>query len=239
MRRASEMVPLRVARLTCGPASASCDSGYRPCAHFLKVSGRVHVPGLREASRCRSRRVTWTNGRRLAFVATAVSSLFAQAMLVRYTRDAPPQDRAWAIALALFALASAALATGTSTGWDHGTFRVFYLLGAVLNVPWLALGTVYLLCAGADGPPSRAVGWSSASPGSRRACCSAPRWTRSHGTAIPVGKDVFGALPRVLAAVGSGVAAVVIFVRRGRARRCASPVTPAFPATAAWPAPTA
>jgi len=30
------------------------------------------------------------------------------------------------------------------------------------------------------------------------------------GTSIPVGKDVFGALPRVLAAVGSGVAAVVI-----------------------------
>jgi hypothetical protein len=31
-----------------------------------------------------------------------------------------------------------------------------------------------------------------------------------HGTAIPVGKDVFGALPRILAAAGSGVAAVVI-----------------------------
>ncbi len=31
-----------------------------------------------------------------------------------------------------------------------------------------------------------------------------------HGTAIPVGKDVFGALPRVLAAVGSGVGAIVI-----------------------------
>ena len=31
-----------------------------------------------------------------------------------------PQHRAWAIALAMFALASAALATGTSTGWDNG-----------------------------------------------------------------------------------------------------------------------
>ena len=30
-----------------------------------------------------------------------------------------------------------------------------------------------------------------------------------HGTAIPVGKDVFGALPRILAAVGQ---------RRGRGR---------------------
>ena len=83
----------------------------------------------------------------LAFVAVVVSSLFAQAMLVRYTADHQPQHRAWAIALAMFALASVALATGTSTGWDNGTFRVFYLLGAVVNVPWLAMGTVYLLVA--------------------------------------------------------------------------------------------
>src|SRR4029078_5630677 len=33
-----------------------------------------------------------------------------------------------------------------------------------------------------------------------------------HGTAIPVGKDVFGVLPRALAAVGSGVGATVIIV---------------------------
>ena len=56
-----------------------------------------------------------------------------------------PHQGAWTFALALFALASAALATAASTGWDRGTFRAFYLLGAVLNVPWLALGTVYLL----------------------------------------------------------------------------------------------
>ena len=76
---------------------------------------------------------------------TAVATLFAQATLVRFTRDHRAQDRAWTIALAMFALASAALATGVSTGWDNGTFRVFYLFGAVLCVPWLGLGTVYLL----------------------------------------------------------------------------------------------
>ena len=81
----------------------------------------------------------------LAFLATAVATLFFQATLVRATRDHRPQDRAWTIALGFTALASAALATGSSTGWDNGTFRVFYLLGAVLSVPWLALGTVYLL----------------------------------------------------------------------------------------------
>ena len=62
--------------------------------------------------------------------------------------------------MALVALASAALATGVSTGWDNGTFRVFYLLGGVLSVPWLALGTVYLLAPPAIGAGSNGS-WSS------------------------------------------------------------------------------
>jgi hypothetical protein len=144
----------------------------------------------------------------LAFVAVVVSTLFAQSMLVRYTADHRPQHRAWAIALAMFALASVALATGTSTGWDRGTFRVFYLFGAVLNVPWLAMGTVYLL---ASPQVARRVHWGLVlfSGFAAGVLVSAPM-AAVHGTGIPVGKDVFGALPRVLAAVGSGVAAVVI-----------------------------
>jgi len=81
----------------------------------------------------------------LAFVATAVGTLFAEATFKRWRQKRSPHEAAWTVALALFALASAALATGASTGWDRGVFRVFYLLGAVLNVPWLAMGTVYLL----------------------------------------------------------------------------------------------
>jgi hypothetical protein len=144
----------------------------------------------------------------MAFLATVISTLFAQSMLVRYTQRHKPQDRAWAIALAMFALASVALATGTSTGWDRGTFRVFYLFGAVLNVPWLAMGTVYLL---ASATVARRVHWGLVllSGFAAGVLLSAPM-ASVHGTAIPVGKDVFGALPRVLAAAGSGVAAIVI-----------------------------
>ena len=80
----------------------------------------------------------------LAFVATAVATLFAEATFKRWRQGRRPHEAAWTVALALFALASAALATGASTGWDRGVFRVFYLLGAVLNVPWLALGTLVL-----------------------------------------------------------------------------------------------
>lgn len=147
----------------------------------------------------------------LAFVATAVATVFAQATAVRWSRSRAPYQGAWTFALALFALASAALATGASTGWDDGTFRVFFLLGAILNVPWLALGTVYLLWGRTAGRRARdgllvftglAFGVMFATP--------------IHGAiapdgGIPVGSEHFDALPRVLAGVGSGVGAIVVF----------------------------
>jgi hypothetical protein len=147
----------------------------------------------------------------LAFLATAIATVFAQATGVRWSRTKAPQQGVWTFALALFALASAALAVGVSTGWDEGVFRVFYLLGAVLNVPWLALGTVYLLWGRTIGNRARA-GMLVFTGFAAGVVLSAP----IHGViaptgAIPIGKDHFDALPRVLAAVGSGVGAIVVF----------------------------
>lgn len=146
----------------------------------------------------------------LAFAATAISTLFAQATLVRYTRGRQPHQLAWTVALAMFALASIALALGVTTGWDDGTFRVFYLFGAILNVPWLALGTVYLLFGSAAG---RRCQWALVLVSGLAAgvLISAPMTGVVGSADIPVGKEVFGVLPRVLAVIGSGVGATVIF----------------------------
>src|SRR4029077_5343123 len=122
-------------------------------------------------------------------------TVFAQATGVRWSHSKAPHQAAWTFSLALFALASAALATGASTEWDEGTFRIFYLLGAILTVPWLALGTIYLLFGKPIGHRVRtvllvftglAIGVMLAAP--------------IHGTiapdgGIPVGKDHFGVLP--------------------------------------------
>jgi hypothetical protein len=147
----------------------------------------------------------------LAFLATAVATVFAEATFVRWRRKRSPHEAAWTVALALFALASAALATGTSTGWDRGTFRVFYLFGAILNVPWLGLGTIFLLLGERAGRRVRGVlvFLSGLAAG---VLLTAPIHGDLSGSAIPVGKEVFGVFPRVLAAVGSGLGAVVVFV---------------------------
>jgi hypothetical protein len=146
----------------------------------------------------------------LAFVATAIATLFAQATAVRWSRSRAPHQGAWSIALALFALASAALATGASTGWDKGTFRAFYLLGAVINVPWLALGTIYLLWGRAVGDRVRMAVLVFTGLG-LGAMLAAPMHGAITPDKIPVGKDVFDALPRALAGAGSGLGAVVVF----------------------------
>jgi hypothetical protein len=147
----------------------------------------------------------------LAFIATAIATVFAQATAVRWSRSRSPHQGAWTVALALFALASAALATGASTGWDEGTFRMFFLLGAVINVPWLALGTVYLLMGARIGNRVRAglLVFTGIGIG---VMLAAPIHGTIAATGIPVGKDHFDALPRALAGIGSGVGAIVVFV---------------------------
>jgi hypothetical protein len=146
----------------------------------------------------------------LAFLATAVATLFAEATLVRWTRGRQPYHGAWTISLAMFAAASAALATGASTGWDRGTFRAFYLFGAVLNVPWLALGTVYLLAGDRTARRVRTalLLFTGLAAG---VMLAAPMHGALPRTTIPVGKRVFGVLPRVLAAAGSGLGALIVF----------------------------
>ena len=116
-------------------------------------------------------------------------------------------------------------------GWSLATFRVFFLAGAVLNVPWLALGTVYLLAGERIGDrvpqlarPARGLAAASS--------CSPRRGRRVAATSCRPGKDVFGVAPRVLAAVG---------LRRRRAgdhrRRAVERVAPGAPtARRRWPA---
>jgi len=147
----------------------------------------------------------------LAATATVLACLFAMATFQRAAAGRGPHQWAWTVALVLFAAASAALALGVSTGWDTGTYKVFYLCGAILSVPWLALGTVFLLFGGAIG--RRVRGWLVFFSGLALGAVLLATVEPISGTGIPVGRDTFTqALPRVLAAVASGLGATVIIV---------------------------
>ena len=77
--------------------------------------------------------------------AAVVSAVFAGLVGAAWWRRRRPHLAAWAVALAMFALASAAAAIGVLDRWTPAWFRVYYLLGAIVNVPVLAVGTIYLL----------------------------------------------------------------------------------------------
>ncbi len=79
-----------------------------------------------------------------AAVATGVSALFAVTLLRRWWSRGRVSRALllWGIALTMFSIASAALLSGVIGGWTDAEFRVFYLFGGVLNVPWLALGSI-------------------------------------------------------------------------------------------------
>ena len=74
-----------------------------------------------------------------------VAAAFA-ASLVRSHRERPRLALVlWAIALAMYAVGSFAVAAGALRGFDATTFRVYWAFGAVLNVPFLAAGELDLL----------------------------------------------------------------------------------------------
>ena len=81
----------------------------------------------------------------LPIAATLVALAFGMHLLARAGRRRTWHESVWGVALLMFAAASGALVLGVADGWSSAEFRVYWLFGAVLNVPYLALGEVYLL----------------------------------------------------------------------------------------------
>jgi len=149
-------------------------------------------------------------GRTAVSVAAALVALaFAGSTFERWLARRRPHELAWSGALTLFVVAAGALAAGAGLGWNGPTFRVFYLFGAILDVPFLALGTVYLLGGRRVGDRAAlvvallgafAVG----------VVVTAPFTAPIPAHTLVQGSKVFGVLPRVLAGVASAGGAAVI-----------------------------
>jgi hypothetical protein len=157
----------------------------------------------------------------LAAAATLVALAFGAATFERFLDRRAGADRAarssapelaWSVSLAIFAVASVGLWLGAALGWSATSFRIFYGFGAIVVVPVLALGTVYLLAGRRAGHVS-SIGvallgaWALGVMTTVRVDAT----VRSYATGdIPRGSEVLGVLPRVLAAVASGVGATVL-----------------------------
>ena len=167
-------------------------------------------------------------------VAAAASAAFAVAVLRQYSARRRPYQLAWGVALSMFTVASLALMAGVVAGWSPVSFKLYYLFGAVLNVPWLALGTVELL----------------AGTAARRAYLAAltaftlvsvvlvalARVTAADlaGRLLPEGKEFLPVAVRALAVVGNTVGTLVVVggaVASGLAMRSRRDLRPRFEGT--------
>jgi hypothetical protein len=80
-----------------------------------------------------------------AALAAALAACFSAVVAVRWRRTGGSAFMVWAAGLLVFGAAAAVQATGQAGGFSVSLFRAFYLLGGVLGVIYLALGTVFLL----------------------------------------------------------------------------------------------
>jgi hypothetical protein len=145
----------------------------------------------------------------LPAVATAASAAFAVAVLRQYAARRRLQQLAWGVALAMFALASLALTVGVAAGWTPIGFKAYYLFGAMLNVPWLALGTVALLA----GPVARrayAAGLALFTAASTVLVAAAPVGAADLTGRLPEGKAFLPVPVRVLAVLGNTVGTLIV-----------------------------
>ena len=146
----------------------------------------------------------------VAVAAALVALAFALSTFERWLAAGKRHEAAWSAALLMFAVAAGALAAGAQAQWSGPVFRVFYLFGAIVNVPVLALGTVYLLAGRRHGDRAAALTAVFASFAAG-VVVMAPFTRPLPADQLVQGSRVFTALPRVLAGVGSAGGAVVIF----------------------------
>jgi hypothetical protein len=125
-------------------------------------------------------------------IAGAIALAFATVLARRISHRWRWHEVAWSVAMVMFAAASIAMFLGVVGGWSAAEFRVYWLFGAVLNVPWLFGGEVYLLS------PRRS--WAHAFLGALAVLsvlATVLVWDATVHSAelessLPLGKDVFG-----------------------------------------------
>jgi hypothetical protein len=78
-------------------------------------------------------------------VAALVAFAFAVKLGIRWRAGRAPHELLWTVALVMYGVASLCVALGVASGWSRTTFIVYWALGAVLNVPFLAGGEMVLL----------------------------------------------------------------------------------------------
>jgi hypothetical protein len=150
----------------------------------------------------------------IAVVAAAIATGFALDLARDFFQRPRPHTAAYAAGIGMFALATWALASGLAFGWAGWSYRTFFLLGAILNIPILAVGSFFLVVGRKAGNQALLIS------GAIGAISTTLTTTVPFARPLPAGgipHDIFppiseGFGPRLLAAIAGGLAATALIV---------------------------
>ena len=150
----------------------------------------------------------------ISIAAAAIATAFAVDLVLDFLRKPRPHTAAYAAGISMFAIASCALAYGLTAGWNGTSYRIFYLLGAIINIPLLALGSMYLVIG------KRAGTVMFIACGAIAAISTTLTTTVPFARALPAGgvpHEIFppiseGFGPRLLAAIAGGTGASILIL---------------------------
>lgn len=152
----------------------------------------------------------------LALAAALVALRLSADLFRRWRVRRSPELAAWTASLGAYALGAAALAWGSSAGWDDRTFRVYYLGGGLLTAALLGAGS--LLFAGRRWAAPLALLYTGLALG---VAIAVPLTAPVTGDSIPLAQDHLDFIPaRLLAIAGNSlgtlaaVAVALLTVRR-------------------------
>ena len=81
----------------------------------------------------------------LPFLSSAVSFIFAAAVLAQWSRRRHAFQLVWAVGLLWYGISAGTEFFGSAFGWNEALYRTWYLIGAFFVAAWLGAGTIVLL----------------------------------------------------------------------------------------------
>lgn len=124
--------------------------------------------------------------------AAVIAFLFAVVLFREFASRPRPYRLVWAVALLMFGVASLSMFLGVLRGWSALDYRLYWLFGAVLNVPFLFQGEMYLLARNRWWAHATLVVLLAATAFAAVKVWDAPLHLAFLADKLPLGKDVFG-----------------------------------------------
>lgn len=149
-----------------------------------------------------------------AGAAALIATVFFLDLAWRHRVKPAPHTAAYAAGIGFFAAATWALFAGTAAGWTSASYRTFFLFGAIVNIPVLALGSMFLVAGRRAGHAmllllfpffAISIPMTLAQPFDAGALPSG---------GVPGGRELWAEMfgPRLWAAVGGGLGASIIIL---------------------------